>query len=158
MCNYSLLTLLLFVISLAGGPGARAQSDLLDLPRESQRAEIAQRIGLTNITNRYHRPLVKGRKIFGGVAPYGEVWRTGANENTIIEFGDAVTVEGKPLAKGVYGLYTIPGEREWIVIFSKNSTSQFGLQLTAPDGTVVFNFAPIDIAGGNIHVPQGGSN
>jgi hypothetical protein len=108
---------------LASAAVAQAQSDLLDLPRDSQRAEVSQRIGITNITVRYHRPLVKGRKVFGGLAPYGQVWRAGANENTIIEFGDAVTVEGKPLAKGVYGLHMIPGESAWTVIFSKNSSS-----------------------------------
>ncbi len=104
-------------------PLAQAQSALLDLPRASQRAQISQRIGVTNITIRYHRPLVKGRKMIGGIEPYGKVWRAGANENTTIEFGDAVTVEGKPLAKGNYGLHMIPGENEWTVIFSKNASS-----------------------------------
>lgn len=121
--KYSLLALFILAMLLASALAAQAQSDLLDLPRASQRAEVAQRIGITNITIRYHRPLVKGRKLFGGLVPYGEVWRAGANENTIIEFGDTVTVEGKPLAKGVYGLHMIPGEREWTVIFSKNSSS-----------------------------------
>jgi hypothetical protein len=123
MRKYSRLALLILVIVLASVPAAQAQSDLLDLPRDSQRAEVSQRIGITSITVRYHRPLVKGRKVFGGIVPYGEVWRAGANENTIIEFGDTVTVEGKPLAKGVYGLHMIPGESEWTVIFSKNSIS-----------------------------------
>ena len=123
MRKYCLLALFILVTLLASVPAAQAQSDLLDLPRDSQRAEVAQRIGITNIAIRYHRPLVKGRKVFSGLAPYGQVWRAGANENTIIEFGDAVTVEGKPLAKGVYGLHMIPGESEWTVIFSKNSSS-----------------------------------
>src|SRR5215470_3276630 len=111
MRKHSLLALFILAMLLASARAARAQSDLLDLPRSSQRAEVAQRIGITNITVRYHRPLVNGRKVFGGLVPFGEVWRAGANENTIIEFGDAVTVEGKPLAKGVYGLHMIPGER-----------------------------------------------
>jgi tetratricopeptide (TPR) repeat protein len=123
MRKYSRIALFIPVILLAIVPAAQAQSDLLDLPRDSQRAEVGQRIGITSITIRYHRPLVKGRKVFGGVVPYGEVWRAGANENTIIEFGDAATVEGRPLAKGVYGLHMIPGESEWTVIFSKNSIS-----------------------------------
>lgn len=102
---------------------ASAQSALVDLPRDSQRAQVMQRIGITNISIRYHRPLVKGRKVFGALEAYGKVWRAGANENTIIEFGDAVNVEGKPLPKGVYGLHMIPGESEWTVIFSKNASS-----------------------------------
>src|SRR5215510_1930490 len=100
-----------------------AQSALLDLPRESQRGVVSQRVGITNIVIRYHRPLVKGRKVFGGLEPYGKVWRAGANENTTIEFSDPVTVEGKPVAKGLYGLHMIPTETDWTIIFSKNATS-----------------------------------
>ena len=84
---------------------------------------VTQRIGLTDVTISYSRPLVKGRKMFGGLVPYGEVWRAGANENTIIEFSDPVTIEGQPVAKGTYGLHMIPGENEWTVILSKNSSS-----------------------------------
>jgi Protein of unknown function (DUF2911) len=104
-------------------PAAQAQSALLDLPRDSQHAQITQKIGVTNITINYHRPLVKGRKVFGGLEPYGKVWRAGANENTTIRVSDAVTVEGKPLPAGTYGLHMIPGENEWTVIFSKTATA-----------------------------------
>ena len=62
-------------------------------------------------------------RVWGGVVPYGQVWRAGANENTTIKFTDPVTIEGKPLPKGTYGLHMIPGENEWTVIFSNNSTS-----------------------------------
>lgn len=112
-----------FAVLLAAVPFAGAQSALLDLPRASQRARVIQRIGITDISIRYHRPLVNGRKVFGGLEAYGKVWRAGANENTVIEFSDAVTVEGKPLAKGAYGLHMIPGESDWTVIFSRNSVS-----------------------------------
>jgi len=99
------------------------QSFVLDLPDASQRAQVSQRVGLTTITISYHRPLVKGRKIWGGLVPYGEVWRAGANENTTITFTDPVTIEGQPLAAGTYGLHMIPNADEWTIIFSKNSTS-----------------------------------
>ncbi|HEX7956122.1 MAG TPA: DUF2911 domain-containing protein, partial [Pyrinomonadaceae bacterium] len=102
---------------------ARAQSALLNLPDASQHARVTQRIGITDITVDYHRPLVRGRKIFGGLQTYGQVWRAGANYNTTVEFSDQVTVEGRPLPKGVYGLHMIPGETSWVVIFSRNSTS-----------------------------------
>jgi len=102
---------------------AQAQSFVLDLPRPSQHAVLTQRIGITDVTINYHRPLVNGRKVWGGLVPYGQVWRAGANENTIIEFSTPVTVEGQPLAAGRYGLHMLPGENEWTVIFSKNSTS-----------------------------------
>jgi Protein of unknown function (DUF2911) len=107
----------------AAVPGVQAQSAMLDLPRDSQHAQITQKIGITNITINYHRPLVKGRKVFGGLQPYGDVWRAGANENTTIEFSDPVAVEGKPLAAGTYGLHMIPAEQEWTVIFSRAATS-----------------------------------
>ena len=83
----------------------------MSLPRQSQRATVSQRVALTDITIVYHRPLAGGRKIWGGLVPYGQVWRAGANENTTIELTDPVTVEGKPLAKGIYGLHMIPSRR-----------------------------------------------
>jgi tetratricopeptide (TPR) repeat protein len=113
----------LIAVLIATIPYAAAQSALLDLPRASQHARMLQRVGITDITINYHRPLAKGRKVFGGLEAYGKVWRAGANENTTIEFSDSVTVEGKPLAKGIYGLHMIPGESDWTVIFSKNSSS-----------------------------------
>ena len=109
---------LLFAASLC-----QAQSAVLDIPRQSQHAVLTQRIGVTDITINYHRPLVNGRKIWGDLVPYGQVWRAGANENTTIAFSDPVTIEGQPLDKGVYGLHMIPGENEWTVIFSHAATS-----------------------------------
>src|ERR1044072_2340273 len=88
--------LCLVILGLVGT--ASAQSDL-KLPDASQAAEVQQRIALTDITVNYHRPLVNGRKIWGGLVPYGKVWRAGPNENTTIEFSDSVSVEGKPLGK-----------------------------------------------------------
>jgi tetratricopeptide (TPR) repeat protein len=108
---------------LAGARGAKAQSAMLNLPRLSQHARLTQRVGITDITLDYHRPLVGGRKIFGGLQAYGQVWRAGANENSTIEVTDPVTIEGQPLAKGVYGLHMIPGETSWVVMFSRNATS-----------------------------------
>jgi hypothetical protein len=111
-----------YLITAGVGASVSAQSDL-KLPDVSQAAETKQRIALTDITVKYHRPLVNGRKIWGGLVPYGKVWRAGANENTTIEFSDAVSVEGKPLAKGVYGLHMIPNPDSWTVIFSKTNTA-----------------------------------
>jgi len=100
-----------------------SQPTELNIPRVSQRGSVTQRIGLTDITINYHRPTVGGREIWGKVVPYGKVWRAGANENTTITFTDDVTVEGKPLTAGTYGLHTIPDKDQWTIIFSKNSTS-----------------------------------
>ena len=114
----------LFCLLMAAMSGVSpAQSFVLDLPLQSQRAQISQRIGITDITISYHRPLVKDRKVWGDLVPYGKVWRAGANENTTITFSDPVQIEGKPLDKGTYGLHMIPNADEWTIIFSKNSTS-----------------------------------
>ncbi|MGV3557712.1 DUF2911 domain-containing protein [Larkinella arboricola] len=73
----------------------------------------------------YCQPYKKGRKIFGGIVPYGQVWRTGANEATIITLDQNVTVAGQPLDEGEYSLWTIPSEGNWIVIFNRE-TGQWG--------------------------------
>lgn len=96
---------------------------MLSLPDLSQHARVLQRIGLTDITIDYHAPVTRGRKIFRGLLPYGKVWRAGADYNTTVEFSDPVTIDGQPLAKGVYGLHMIPGENSWVVIFSHASQS-----------------------------------
>jgi hypothetical protein len=108
------------LIGLAAIATARAD---LALPDVSQLAVNKQRVGLTDITITYHRPLVNGRKIWGGLVPLGEVWRAGANENTTIEFSGPVSMEGQPLAKGIYGLHMIPTADSWTVIFSKMSSA-----------------------------------
>jgi len=100
-----------------------AQSALLNLPRPSQHAMITQRVGITDITINYHRPLVNKREVWGKLVPYDQVWRAGANENTTIKFTDDVTIEGKPLVKGTYGLHMIPGPNDWTVIFNKTYTA-----------------------------------
>jgi tetratricopeptide (TPR) repeat protein len=114
--------IVIFVLAFAVS-SSQAQSALLDIPRQSQHAVVTERVGITDITINYHRPLVNKREIWGKLVPYGEVWRAGANENTTIRFTDNVTIDGKPLAKGVYGLHMIPGQNEWTVIFSNVHTA-----------------------------------
>ncbi len=114
----------LLVGSIFFSPTLRMHAQtILTLPEASQSAKVVQRVGVTDITITYHRPLVNGRKVWGGIVPYGQPWRAGANENTVIEFSDAVTIEGKALPKGAYGLHMIPGESEWTIAFSKSTTS-----------------------------------
>ncbi len=91
----------------------------MSLPNESQRQEVTQTVGDTKISIVYHRPNAKGREVWGKLVPYGEVWRTGANDNTTFEVTNDVTINGQPLPKGKYGLHTIPNKTEWIFIFSK---------------------------------------
>jgi hypothetical protein len=121
------------------------QTVLLELPRSSQRAVLTQRIGLTDVTITYHRPQTKGRKIFGNLVSYDGVWRAGANDNTVIEFTHPVTVEGKPLAAGRYGLHMIPGQQDWTVIFSTNSTSWGSFSYTAKEDALRVTVKPREI-------------
>ena len=121
---------------------ATGETLMLDLPRQSQHALLTQRIGITDITINYHRPLANGRQIWGKVAPYGQVWRAGANENTTIGFSDPVTIDGQPLDKGTYGLHMIPGENQWTVIFSKNSTSWGSFTYKQEDDALRINVKP----------------
>jgi hypothetical protein len=93
----------------------------LDLPRPSPNATVSQMVGVTEITIKYSRPGVKNREIWGKVVPYGEVWRTGANENTTIKFSTPVKIDGHELKAGTYGLQTLPTAGDWTVIFSKDA-------------------------------------
>jgi len=127
------------------GQIAFAQSDL-KLPDVSQAAEVKQRIALTDITVNYHRPLVNGRKIWGGLVPYGKVWRAGSNENTTIEFSDPVWVEGQPLAKGTYGLHMIPNPDSWTVIFSKTNTGWGSYSYKQDEDALRVNVKPRPLA------------
>jgi tetratricopeptide (TPR) repeat protein len=95
-----------------------AQLPLFELPRLSPAASVTQRIGLTDITVAYHRPGVKGRVIWGQLVLWDRVWRAGANENTTVTFSTPVTVGGKKLDAGTYGLHMIPSQTYWIVILS----------------------------------------
>ncbi len=120
---YKLRLVLSLAVVMLAAVFCNAQSTQLDLPRQSQHAVITQRIGVTDITINYHRPMANDRKVWGGLVPYGQVWRAGANENTTITFASPVTIEGQPLPAGTYGLHMIPNEDQWTIIFSKMHTA-----------------------------------
>ncbi|WP_353185753.1 DUF2911 domain-containing protein, partial [Parapedobacter lycopersici] len=104
-------------VTISGQPVA-AQ---LKLPPASSSQTVIQGLGISTITLTYSRPNTNGRAVFTDLAPYGEVWRTGANGIPSITFDTPVTVAGRQVDAGTYGLLTIPGEDRWTVIFSKNS-------------------------------------
>jgi len=127
--TFGLVLVLAFLLALPSA--ALAQGNRTPA---SPRASVTQKLGTDAvITIDYGRPGVKGRKIWGGLVPYGlnpgdkysknkpYPWRAGANQNTTIEFNKDVLIEGKPLTAGKYGIHMIPGEKEWIVIFSKKN-------------------------------------
>jgi len=133
---------LLFVFGWVFATGLFAQSPKVDFPQASPTATLKQHIGLTDIEITYSRPSVKGRKIYGGLVPYGEVWRTGANASTKISFSTPVKLNGHEVPAGKYSLFTIPGEDEWTIIISKN-TNSFGAFGYKPDEDLLrFKIAP----------------
>ncbi|WP_029038682.1 DUF2911 domain-containing protein [Salinimicrobium xinjiangense] len=115
------LILFLFAGVLSGAATAQIQ-----VPQPSPSATIEQQVGLTNVVIKYARPGMKGRDIFGDLVPYGERWRTGANNNTTISFDTKVKIDGQELAEGTYAIYTVPRENEWDVIFYED-TNNWGL-------------------------------
>ena len=110
---------ILAVCSVVLSSGLHAQ-DKATRPSPPAKATGTSAKGAT-ITIDYSQPSVKGRMIGKEIAPYGEVWRTGANEATTFEVNKDVTINGKPLKAGKYGLYSIPGENEWTIIFNKRN-------------------------------------
>src|SRR5712692_4822023 len=107
------IVLALFCSATAFAQGA------IRLPEASQEAHVGQTIGVTDISISYHRPAVNGRRIWGGLVPYGVIWRTGANECTTLSFSTPVKVEGHELAAGNYALFLIPGQSQWTVVLNK---------------------------------------
>ncbi len=99
-----------------------------ETPRPSPNATVSQTVGVTHVSIDYSSPGVKGRKIWGGLVPYNEIWRTGANEVTSITFDDPLRINGNELPAGTYGIHTIPGESEWEIIFSKDTEVDDGSQ------------------------------
>ena len=107
------------------------QSQLIH-PKASPFSKIKQDIGLTTVSIEYSRPAVRGRKLFGGLVPYGRIWRVGANESTKFTVNSEIEVMGNTLLPGTYALYAFPEESSWEVVFHKN-TSHWGDGRTAYD-------------------------
>jgi Protein of unknown function (DUF2911) len=108
-----LFTILLAVVS------SKTYSQAPRIPEASSTQTIIQDFGLGKITITYSRPNVNGREIFGGINPYGQVWRTGANAATTINFTENIIMEGNKVPAGTYSLFTIPDKAEWTVILNK---------------------------------------
>ncbi len=125
--------------------------------RLSLKASVMQRLGVnTDITIVYSRPGVKGRKIWGGLVPYGMApgnqeskgkpfpWRAGANENTTIEFSKDVLIEGHRLPAGKYGLFMIPSQKDWTIIFSKNDSAWGSFSYNQAEDALRITVTPVE--------------
>lgn len=101
-------------------PTAQVKAQI-DMPAPSPVATLSQKVGLTDVTIAYSRPSAKGRKVFGDLVAFGEMWRTGANAATKLTFADAVTINGQKVPAGSYSLYTIPTATDWTIVINKNT-------------------------------------
>lgn len=134
--------ILVFAAFVLATASAIAQSPPLALPEASPAGSVSQTVGLTDITISYHRPAVNKRKIWGELVPYGDVWRAGANMNTTITFSSDVTVGGKTLSAGTYGLHMIPTEKDWTIIFSNMSSAWGSFSYDQKEDAVRFTVTP----------------
>ena len=141
-----LLSSLVVVAGLVFATGLPAQTSAVQFPSPSPTETLKQHIGLTDIEIVYSRPGVKGRQIFGGLVPYGEVWRTGANASTKISFSTAVKLNRTEIPAGKYALYTIPGEEEWTVILSKDTSLNGAFGYNPTNDLVRFKAVPMKLA------------
>lgn len=112
---------LLLSIAIVSIMAQTAVAQELELPQPSPWAQVSQKFGLAQATVTYSRPAMKGRKIFGTLVPFGEMWRTGANKATELKFDGAVMINNQKIESGAYSLFTIPGETEWTIIINKNT-------------------------------------
>jgi tetratricopeptide (TPR) repeat protein len=138
-------------------------------PNKSFLQKVEQRVGLTDIKLEYYRPSMKGRTIFGGLVRYKELWRTGANKNTIITFSNAVEIDGKELDAGTYSIFTKPDNASWTIYFYKDTENwgvpknwnneRIALQITVPTfklnrdvETLIININNIKESSGNLEI------
>jgi hypothetical protein len=132
---------ILFFLLLTGSIST-AFAQQIQMPQASPSAKIAQQVGLSNVTADYSRPSTKGRKIFGELVPFGQVWRAGANGATLLTFSTAVVISGKNVPAGQYALYAIPNKSEWTMILSKNTELWGAIGYNESDDLLRFNVTP----------------
>jgi len=141
----SLRLLVMAISGLAVVSSLRAQTPNIDFPAASPACTLKQRVGLTDITVVYSRPGVKGRTIFGGIVPYGAVWRAGANQATKISFSTPVKLEGNEIPAGNYSLFAIPDVDEWTIIINKNTNQWGAFQYNTNDDLVRFKVISVPL-------------
>lgn len=139
--KFTIKTLLLLLVVLGLHTNLNAQG--FKVPQASSGQTLIQDFGLGKITLTYSRPNVKGRQIFGGLEPYGTVWRTGANSATVIKFSDDVKIEGHDVPAGEYGLFTIPNKNEWTIILNKTAKQWGAYTYNEADDILRFKVKPM---------------
>ena len=144
MCTFSRKSALLFTLAVyCLAPNLAAQEANNLFPQKSPKASVSQAVGTCTVTIEYHRPRIRNRAIWGELVPFGEVWRTGANEATTISFNQAVKVAGHPVPAGKYALFTIPGRDKWTVILNKRHQQMGAFEYNPKEDVLRFDVRPV---------------
>jgi len=134
---------LLATLSLGLASVAIAANEKIEFPQVSQRANVEQRVGITDVEIDYSRPNKNKRAIFGRLVPFNKLWRTGADAPTRISFSGAVKLNDKEIPAGEYALFTIPTTNEWTIIFSKNAKVQSAADYKQEDDAARITARPV---------------
>jgi len=132
-------TVIIFAIALLYSVSIKAQ---LNLPPASTDATFKQQIGFGEVEVKYSRPSARGRVIFGGLVPFGEMWRTGAHDATTIKFSEAVKLNGYDIPAGTYSFFTIPNQNEWTIVINKSTEMHGTSDYTQEQDLVRFTAKP----------------
>ena len=136
----------LFVVAFVASSLLAQEAKKIEFPQASSGATVKERVGVTDVSIEYSRPNMRERKIFGGLVPYGQIWRTGANAATKMTFSTDVKLGGTPVPAGTYALFTIPGEAEWTVILSKVSDEWGSYAYNQKDDQARIKVKPVSLA------------
>lgn len=123
-------------------PASLFADESLVLPQLSPKASVSEVVGTTTVSVEFHRPGVKGRKIWGDLVPYGHIWRMGANEATTLRVSDAVKINGIPLPAGTYAIFAVPGPDQWTLIFNRNWRQMGAFEYQGKDDVLRFDVKP----------------
>ena len=132
-------------LGLAACQAGLAEVPKVEFPAPSPASTLKQRIGVTDVEIDYARPSIRGRQIFGGLVPYGKVWRAGANSATKIIFSTAVKLNGADVPAGTYALFAIPNKDEWTIIINKGSEQWGAYKYDEKDDVVRVKAKPIEL-------------
>lgn len=148
MNTKALASSLVIAVAFGLAHSSFAQAPKVDFPAASPGSTLKQRVGVTDIEIVYSRPSMKDRKIFSadGLVPFGQVWRTGANNATKVTFSTDVKLNGANVPAGTYALFTIPGENEWTIIINKGAAQWGAFQYDEKVDVVRFKTTPIKLA------------
>lgn len=130
---------IVLVISLVYSISVKAQ---LNLPPASPDATFKQQIGFGEVEVKYSRPSARGRAVFGGLVPFGELWRTGAHDATTIKFSETVKLNGNDIPAGTYSFFTIPNQNEWTIVINKAAEMHGTSDYTQEQDLVRFTAKP----------------